>query len=90
MILETIKRNKEIQEVFGILVKTAMENGIECFHSDLYHDAVWLQENWKAIHDAGGFYFSCRLCGTAINLESSRNVDSGGTGEKIYRFSFVD
>ena len=80
-----IQGRKTPQETFGEMLRICLEtNRPEAFRGDLYHDAMWLQKHFDEAVENGGFWWSLRQHGTAINIESRRNVDSGGTGETIY------
>lgn len=65
----TIRVDNEPQFVFGQLVKLAFEHGIVSYHSDLFHDAMWLNDHWQAIQNAGVFFYSVRETGTCIGLD---------------------
>lgn len=54
-------------KVFGELVKLATPH-VTAYHSDLYHDAVWLHENMCG--DRFGFFWSYNASGTTIGLSA--------------------
>lgn len=66
-------------KVFGELVKLATPH-LKGFHSDLYHDAIWLQERMTG--DAFTFYYTFNNSGTDI-------ADSAEVLMRAYKYKFV-
>lgn len=57
----------EPQTVFAELLQLA-QPVVEHYHSDLYHDAIWLKDNLPNLMD-DGFYFGIRTHGTHIGTD---------------------
>lgn len=83
--MKTIQGKRTPQETFGELIAVCIEEGNpKAYRGDLYHDAMWLSKNFESAKKSSGFFWSLREHGTALDIESARNVDSGGTDETIY------
>ena len=80
---ETIRVDNEPQFIFGQLVKLAIDKGIAHYHSDLYHDAIWIRRHWEAIVEAGVFFYGVRETGTSIGLDA--NYVAAIDSNKLFR-----
>ena len=61
-------------QLFGKLVERVAPH-LRHFHSDLYHDAQWIEELEEAAHHPHGdtywFYYAANDCGTAIGTDKA-------------------
>ncbi len=68
--------------VFGALVQLA-SSIVQCYHSDLYHDAAWLSEH---LTGPMSFYFGVRTSGTHIGTDHAL---IGPASDKTYRIELL-